>query len=136
MRNTKIVLIIVLWAALLGTVAYVRLTQDDSGPKDYVVRMTNDMTFDPHTLTIRPGDTVTWKNVSKELVHSVTTDANKVRNPNLVLLPVGAEAWDSGLLQPGESWSYTFQIPGTYHYVCVPHELVGMVGEIIVNNDE
>ena len=36
------------------------------------------------------------------------------------------------ILQPGESFSYTFTAPGTYSYFCIPHVLSGMRGTIEV----
>lgn len=30
-------------------------------------------------------------------------------------------SFDSELLDPGESWSYTFETPGEYEYYCLPH---------------
>jgi hypothetical protein len=32
----------------------------------------------------------------------------------------------------GESFSYTFDEPGTYEYFCIPHEDLGMVGTVTV----
>ncbi len=47
-------------------------------------------------------------------------------------LPAGAEPWDSGTVNGGESWSYTFETPGEYTYFCIPHELAGMVASLTV----
>lgn len=35
-------------------------------------------------------------------------------------------------VQPGESFSKTFDVPGTYRYFCIPHEMQGMLGTAIV----
>jgi len=32
----------------------------------------------------------------------------------------------------GHTLEHTFEVPGEYHYVCVPHEGLGMVGDIVV----
>lgn len=32
----------------------------------------------------------------------------------------------------GHTHEHTFEVPGTYHYVCVPHEGLGMVGDVVV----
>ena len=42
------------------------------------------------------------------------------------------EAWDSGQLNGGQSFSHTFDAPGDYTYFCMPHESLGMVGHITV----
>jgi plastocyanin len=62
----------------------------------------------------------------------VTTDPTAIRDHELVQVPEGAETWDSGLINQDKSWSHTFTVAGTYKYVCVPHLLAGMMGEIIV----
>jgi plastocyanin len=64
--------------------------------------------FDPPNITVAPGTTVTWVN-NDSAPHTVTaTD------------PAGA--FDSGTLQPGQSFSFTFTQPGTtYAYYCAIH---------------
>ncbi|MND04771.1 plastocyanin [compost metagenome] len=32
----------------------------------------------------------------------------------------------------GEKWSYTFTVPGSYHFHCHPHEELSMQGVIVV----
>ena len=71
--------------------------------------------FQPYSLEIAPGDTVTWVNNS-EAAHTVTGDDLAFD--------------DSGLIEPGGSFSLTFDEPGTFHYKCAPHP--GMVGVIVV----
>lgn len=101
---------------------------DTSGAE---VEMTNEMVFEPVTVTIKKGDTVTWRSVDS-MVHTVTADASMPRNPALVELPDGAEPFHSGNITNGQSWSMKFDVPGRYRYVCLPHELAGMTGEVIV----
>jgi plastocyanin len=99
------------------------------------VQMTDQLRFAPADLTITVGQTVTWINDSA-MPHTATDDPalNPVasEHPEFAQLPAGADAWDSGLLQPGESYSYTFTEAGTYHYFCLPHALSGMLGTITV----
>lgn len=95
------------------------------------IEMTNEMVFKPATVTIKKGDTVTWKN-KDSMVHTVTADATMPRDPSLIEVPDGAEPFHSGNITDGQSWSMKFDVPGRYRYVCLPHELVGMVGEVIV----
>jgi plastocyanin len=32
----------------------------------------------------------------------------------------------------GHTHEHTFEVPGEYHYVCTPHEGLGMVGDVVV----
>ena len=74
--------------------------------------------FSPKTMTIPVGRAVTWINKG---IHDHTVTSNK-------------GGFDSGHVQPGARFSYTFTHPGTYPYLCTIHSLLGfgMRGEIIV----
>ena len=91
--------------------------------------------FDPPQVTIISGQTITWKNES-QMPHTATGDPEQnpvaKSHPEYVELPAGAEPWGSEMLQPGDSYSYTFTTPGEYHYICIPHVLSGMRGSITV----
>ncbi|NEQ52750.1 MAG: plastocyanin [Leptolyngbya sp. SIO3F4] len=98
---------------------------------DYKVKMGSDaglLQFEPSTLTIKAGDTVTWVN-NKMAPHNVIFDPASV--------PGGKAAADK-LSQsqltfaPGESYSSTFTEAGSYSYFCAPHRGAGMVGKIVV----
>ena len=69
---------------------------DSEDPGDYSV----------NELEIKVGDTVTWTNDDDGVIHTVT-DADG--------------SFDSGFLNPGESWSYTFTEAGAFEYLCTPH---------------
>jgi glucose/arabinose dehydrogenase/plastocyanin len=71
--------------------------------------------FQPATLTINPGDTVTWVN-NDTAAHTSTSDTG---------------VWDSGTLASGQSFSFTFTSPGSFPYHCEFHP--GMLGTIVVN---
>lgn len=73
-----------------------------------------DFEFDPGTVTIRAGGTVTWTNQGPS-VHTATADDG---------------AFDSGNLNRGDSFSHAFDEPGTYSYHCTPHPF--MTAEVIV----
>jgi plastocyanin len=96
-----------------------------------VIQLTNDNRFSPATLTVAKGATVTFQNGST-MVHTATDDPAKAVNKSDAALPEGAPAWDSGLIQPGQSWTHIFDVVGTYHYFCIPHETLGMLGTITV----
>lgn len=100
--------------------------------EEATVEMNDGMQFDPVTLTVKAGESVTWRNTSAGMVHTATGDPSAATDPANVLLPAGAAPWNSGLIQGGESWSHTFDVPGEYRYCCVPHEMAGMVATIIV----
>ncbi len=87
--------------------------------------------YEPAKVTIKVGDSVKWTNTGQTL-HSVTLVPADAQNPSSVSEPKGAATFDSGFMPPGGTFSYTFTVPGTYKYFCVPHEKAGMVGEVVV----
>ena len=87
--------------------------------------------FEPVRTSIRAGETVEWKNVGNQL-HHVTNDPSAALKKNDVSNPPGAKPFDSGFLKPGETFSETFSVPGTYRYTCAVHEAKGMNGEVVV----
>ena len=88
-------------------------------------------TYMPEPVKIKVGDTIKWVNTG-ETVHTATTDPSTAPDPSWASVPKGAETWDSGYLNAGEDWSYTFKVPGVYHYFCTTHVKEGMKGEIDV----
>ena len=98
---------------------------------DPVVTMTDQLGFTPETIRIRAGQTVRWENTSR-LVHTVTADPEQAFEPEHVVLPRGAETFDSGDMAPGDTFEHTFTVAGRYTYFCLPHALAGMVGHVIV----
>lgn len=103
---------------------------DDSDP-DATVDMTSQFTFSPAEVTIPVGGTVLWRNVSG-VVHTVTADENEANDPSNVQLPQGAQPFNSGSIAGGGEFERTFDVPGEYHYFCIPHESFDMLGRIIV----
>jgi quinohemoprotein ethanol dehydrogenase len=79
-----------------------------------------DFAFDPGTIIVPPGTTVTWTNTGAQ-PHSATSTVSETN-------PI---QFDSGILNPGDSYSFTFDTPGTYDYFCVPHPF--MRGKVIVD---
>jgi plastocyanin len=96
-----------------------------------VVEMTDALQFDPAKIAVSAGERVQWRNVG-QIAHTVTTDPSKVADPDGVGVPDGVRPWDSGLLGADETFSRTFKKPGTYRYVCIPHEGARMVGTVVV----
>ncbi|HEV8379184.1 MAG TPA: plastocyanin/azurin family copper-binding protein [Tepidisphaeraceae bacterium] len=87
--------------------------------------------FEPATATIRTGQTVRWDNTSI-IWHTVTADPAAAKDPKHVALPAGAQPFDSGKVESGGNYWHTFTAPGTYRYICKPHESKGMLGTIKV----
>lgn len=72
--------------------------------------------IDQATVTISTGTTVVWQNLGTDR-RAITTDASLLGDPSLVVVPEGAEPWDSGDLTAGMTWEFTFEEPGTWVYV-------------------
>jgi plastocyanin len=87
--------------------------------------------FNPTSLRIQSGDTVQWRNTTN-MTHTVTADPRLAADPANVQLPQGAEPFHSGTVAAGQVWTHTFNVPGTYRYVCQPHEQQGMMGTVVV----
>ena len=79
-------------------------TMADTAPNSSSVSI-EDFYFEPSEAAIQPGDTVTWTNEGNH-PHTVTANDG---------------SFDSGTLQPGESYSHTFQNPGMVPYYCSIH---------------
>lgn len=77
------------------------------------------MKFTPTDLTVWQGATVTWVN-QDTIAHTVTSDDT-----------TSNVKFDSGTLQPGQSFSYTFSQINTYAYHCSIHpQMTGSVNVI------
>lgn len=96
-----------------------------------IVRMTDEMRFEPDHAVVSVGDTVVWMNAG-ELPHTSTDEPERAVVPEHAVLPPGAEPWDSGGVSPGARFRKVFDVPGEYTYFCVLHEAVGMVGLLTV----
>lgn len=117
--------------------------------------------FFPANITIRAGDTVTWK-LNTGDIHTVTFAPGMSKAPDF-LLPVpgdkvglmmnplaafpaapangeynGSTYANSAVMGPDEgqpkSFSLTFTEPGVYSYVCIVHSNESMKGTVIVEN--
>ena len=102
--------------------ATVRMTTTDAGEH-----------FEPHVTWVHTGGTVTFVNESG--THTAT--AYHPDNDKPLLMPEGAEPFDSGLLtDAGAEFSHTFETEGIYHFYCAPHESLGMLGSVIVGEPD
>jgi plastocyanin len=72
--------------------------------------------FVPATLTVAPGTAVTWSNHDEEPHNIVNVDQPR--------------RFRSGALDGGEKYTFVFDQPGTYNYICAVHP--HMEGTVIV----
>jgi alcohol dehydrogenase (cytochrome c) len=79
-----------------------------------------DFGFQPGTIIVPPGTTVTWTNDGAQ-PHSATSTVSESN----------AVKFDSGILNPGQTYSFTFDQAGTYDYFCIVHPF--MRGKVIVD---
>ncbi len=98
---------------------------DDSSTGGFKVTIA-DSTFSPSKVEVQAGTTVTWTN-NDALPHTVTsTVTDDVDSATSGL-------FDSGTLQTGESFSYTFKKAGDYPYECTIHaSMASMHGKVEV----
>ncbi|SDY18772.1 cupredoxin domain-containing protein [Halobellus clavatus] len=126
----------------LGTVTIAGLAgcAGAGAANDYDVGMTA-VAFNPPETTIAVGERVVWRNTSSR-GHTVTAYDSGIPEDAAFFASGGydstAAARDGfmsefgGIIDSGETWSHTFEVPGTYEYFCIPHEQAGMVGTVVV----
>jgi plastocyanin len=90
-----------------------------------------DVWFEPNGLLVPPGATVRWRNLDRGNSHT-TTAYHPDNRGHPLRIPPGAKPWNSDYLLPGEFFAVTFIVPGVYDFFCIPHEMAGMVGRIVV----
>lgn len=87
--------------------------------------------FEPESISIKAGDTVTWTN-TQLVSHTVTCDPAKAKLPGSAALPQGAAVFDSGELKQDGTYKHQFTVKGEYKYFCIYHEDMKMFGTVIV----
>src|SRR5262245_35028042 len=95
----------------LSSSAAVTAASEDSDAQSIVMK---NFHFAPVTLTVSAGATVTWKNLDEE-PHTVASDSGLFRSAGL---------------DQNVSFSFKFDKPGTYQFICSIHP--SMRGTIIV----
>jgi plastocyanin len=70
--------------------------------------------FNPSGIAIHVGTTVTWLNLD-QVDHTVTSSMG---------------IWDSGDIMPNKSFSYTFNVEGSFSYYCSDHPTMTGVVEV------
>ncbi|WP_435077106.1 plastocyanin/azurin family copper-binding protein [Halococcus sp. AFM35] len=92
------------------------------------------LVFEPTAVEVGVGDTVVWEFKSAgHNVSAVPKDSEKVSIPNGAKPFASYESGDLYAVVPeGETYEHTFETPGEYTYVCIPHVASGMVGTVTV----
>jgi len=93
-----------------------------AGPNEVVLQHVQ---FVPATLTIAPGETVTWRHDDGSTPHSVTADDGSF-DSNASCIPSVA----STCLAQGQTFARTFPDAGTFRYHCKVHG--SMTGTVMV----
>jgi plastocyanin len=94
------------------------------------------MDYRPEGISIQAGQTVRFTN-SSDFTHTVSDlpkPAQKDTGSEIGdQLPAGEQPFDSGEIEPQQSWEHKFNTKGTYRFHCREHEMDRMSGTIIVN---
>ena len=133
-------------------------TEDEDGGPSVLVgagnKRVSNLRFFPQTTTIHVGQTITFLKTHDPTEPHTVTFGPENPDPFLQLLPSGGNTYDgtgtvnSGFLSTTEQYAYyqlagvfpppttrfrvTFTRAGTYEYICALHDVVGMVGTIVV----
>ena len=100
----------------LSRVNHAKPVADDHMASAYKFQVKIDnFSFEPATLTITPGATVTWVNQDDVPHNIVSSEGKTLKSP---------------VLDTDQKFSYTFDKPGTYAYFCGIHPR--MTGKVIV----
>jgi plastocyanin len=102
-------LILLAGLATIAAAAFLPLAARTGAASTVTVEI-SDLTFQPASVTVHVGDTVSWTNLGS-MAHTVD-HTDRGGQPKLL----------NELLFRGQSFSYTFTEAGTYHYFCVLHQ--------------
>ncbi|MFC7045508.1 plastocyanin/azurin family copper-binding protein [Halobacteriaceae archaeon GCM10025711] len=129
-------------AASAGLAGCLGMVGGESQRREFDVGMRSNA-FLPDEFEIAVGETVTWLNTGSRR-HTVTAYEARIPDGADYFASGGYEsemeardAWISsfgGVINPGETYEHTFEVAGDHHYVCLPHEGVGMTGVIHVTD--
>jgi len=89
---------------------------NDAAGEGIKVRISG-MRFEPASITVKPGTTVTWVHESP-MPHTITGNAGSL---------------GSGTLHSGQTYSHTFEEDGLFNYYCGIHP--SMTGSVLVEAD-
>jgi plastocyanin len=96
-----------------------------------IVDATSSFRFVPAVVCLKVGGSVTWKNTTSDLDHTSTDEPSRAASAGDATIPRGGHGWNLKL-PSGRSASLRFRTAGVYHYFCIPHETLGMLGVVDV----
>lgn len=102
-----------------------------SGSARVVISLNDKGEFLPPHIVINVGETVEFRNIGLTR-HTVTANPGSLSSKGNEKLPAGAEPLNSGWIDGFKSYTYTFEVPGLYQYICQPHEDAKMIGTVTV----
>src|SRR5919107_1487922 len=101
-------------------------TSNTSASDNYIISMVSSgdegYLYEPDTIQVNAGDTVTWTNTDDAL-HTVTSGSGTDEN-------MGAE-FDSGMMSTRKTFEHTFGAAGEFPYFCIIHP--DMIGKVLVS---
>jgi plastocyanin len=115
MRVAKLSVVVVLLMSLFLVSCSGSPTQAPQGSTAPNEVLLKGFAFNPVSLTVKVGTTVTWTN-EDDAIHTVTSDTG---------------VFESGDLAKGDTFTYTFTQAGVFSYHCEPHKQ-NMTGTITV----
>ena len=97
---------------------------------DGVTVNTELLAFDPETIRIKKGQTVTWVG-GDNIGHTLVQGTYKVGSDKLRTTQTDDKAFNLDLSMKGQTVSHTYPTAGTFTYYCTIHK--GMNGTVIVS---
>jgi plastocyanin len=114
------------------------ITGDSKGAT--TIEMTPDFAYAPTNASVTAGERIEWSNES-DVGHTVTAYDDGVPTDGTYFASGGFDDESAargdvhgGIVEAGETYAVTLEVPGTYEYFCVPHEGSEMVGTVEVTD--
>ena len=104
----------------IGAMALTLVVPSTAFAQDAPTVSVQDEVFVPPQVEFVAGGTLTWTHDGAEQ-HTITADDG---------------SFDSGIINPGDTFAFTFLAPGTYPYYCQIHGApggIGMAGTVVVD---
>jgi plastocyanin len=114
MKTKLFIVFLILVVLISGCTGQKTVTKTDNMTEKPNTVLIKGFAFDPATITVTKGTTITWMNMDT-VAHTVVATGND---------------FSSGNLNNGQSYSHTFNEAGTFEYKCGIHP--NMSGKVIV----